>query len=112
MIKTGDIVLVEDKKLPRVRWRLGLVTDLFKGEDGLIRGCKLRVTDKKGSFSYLQRPINQLCHFEVNAVTPPVELAVATKKSKPYVEKTVTEPRSRRKAAVIGELNRQISKQV
>lgn len=64
-VKVGDVVLIEDKRLPRSRWRLGLISHLFVSKDGYVRGCKLKVHDGKNGYIYLQRPINQLCFFEV-----------------------------------------------
>ena len=42
-LKVGDIVLINDEKLPRNRWRLGKVEELIKSKDGYVRACKLRV---------------------------------------------------------------------
>ena len=64
--KVGDVVLVEEKKMPRVRWRLGIITSLFKSKDDHIRGCRLRVSDK-GRISEIQRPVNHLFYFEVSS---------------------------------------------
>ena len=68
-IKVGDVVLIEDKKISKSRWRLGLVTSLIEGKDGFVRGCKLRVRDRAKEFGTicLQRPTNQLCYLEINS---------------------------------------------
>ena len=91
----GDVVLIEDKMLPKIRWRLGVVSSLLPSKDGYVRGCKLRVHDGKGGHSYLKRPVNQLCHFEVNS---------DIKNGEP---KIAIEPRPRRKADVNRKVNYQ-----
>ena len=42
-LKIGDIVLIEEDGLPRSRWRLCKVHEVFISKDGYVRGCKLRV---------------------------------------------------------------------
>ena len=51
--------------LPRNRWKLGLVIELYEGKDGFKRGCKLRTITKTGRASYLNRPINKLYALEI-----------------------------------------------
>ena len=67
-IKVGDVVLIEEEGLPRARWRLGKVHELFKSKDGYVRGCRLKVFSEKRRVSFLNRPINKLCYFEVSSV--------------------------------------------
>ena len=120
-IQVGDVVLIEDKKLPRSRWRLGLVTNLLQSKDGYVRGCRLRVSDGKNTI-FLQRPINQLCYFEVKSegykastITDENEKTVeeendksrtVTEIPKDIIKYNVTPARPRRKAAILGELKR------
>ena len=40
-VSIGDIVLVKDVNLPRLRWKKGRITKLIKGNDGLVRGVSL-----------------------------------------------------------------------
>ena len=35
-VRVGDVVLIEEKKLLRVRWKLGIVSELIRSKDGLI----------------------------------------------------------------------------
>ena len=66
-IKVGDVVLIEDK-LPRNRWKMGVVSEVFIGKDGYTRGCKLRtVTRNSNKISYLNRPVNKLYPLEVTS---------------------------------------------
>ena len=64
-INVGDVVLIEEEGLPRCRWRLGKVHELMKSKDGYIRGCRLRVYNENRKLSFLNRPVNKLCFFEV-----------------------------------------------
>ena len=66
-VDIGDVVLISDDKIPRNQWRLGRVVELMKSKDGHIRGCKLRVHNENRRESYLNRPVNKLCFFEVTS---------------------------------------------
>ena len=37
----GDVVIIHDNK-PRLHWKLAIVEDLIKGNDGLVRGAHVR----------------------------------------------------------------------
>ena len=65
--KIGDIVLIEDD-LPRSRWRMGKIEELFKSKDGYVRACRLRVYCKNKKVAFLNRPVKKLCYFEVSGV--------------------------------------------
>ena len=54
-LKVGNLVLVVDKLLPRGRWRMGVVDDVYPGKDGLVRSVKVRTSE--GSYA---RPITKL----------------------------------------------------
>ena len=54
-LQVGDIVLVSDDRLPRLRWKLGRIQELFKGRDGLVRSALIRTS--QGVF---RRPITVL----------------------------------------------------
>ena len=66
-VRVGDVVLISDENLPRTRWRLGKVEELRTSSDGFVRGCKLRVHNEGRRVSYLNRPVNKLCYFEVSS---------------------------------------------
>ena len=63
-VQAGDVAMTHDN-LPRNRWKLGLVIELYEGKDGFKRGCKLRTITKTGRASYLNRPINKLYALEI-----------------------------------------------
>ena len=73
-LRAGDLVLITDPLLPRNRWRLGRVTKVFPGPDGLVR--KARVHTASGD---LLRPVVKLCLLEgdVDPPTSTTSLAVA-----------------------------------
>ena len=58
-LRVGDLVLITDLHLPRNQWRLGRVTKVFPGSDGLVRQVRLRT-----SSGVLTRPIVKLCLLE------------------------------------------------
>ena len=58
-LKIGDIVLLIDDDIPRNRWLLGRVLEVFKGSDGNVRTVKVKTGQ-----TTLIRPINKLCLLE------------------------------------------------
>ena len=67
-IKVGDIVLIHEDNQPRVKWRMGRVTDLHYGNDNLVRSVALRT-----STGYTNRPIRKLYHLESADSVPTTE---------------------------------------
>jgi len=62
-VSVNDLVLVCDEQLSRGKWPLGLVLEVNKGRDGLVRSCKVRVNG-----SVKLRPITMLCVLEQETV--------------------------------------------
>ena len=61
----GDVVLIkEDKPAPRTQWRICKVIKLVTGQDGLVRGSKLKVLAKGGKQTIIHRPVQKLIAFE------------------------------------------------
>ena len=58
-LRAGDIVLVCDENTPRGQWPMGVIEDVFKGRDSLVRSVTLRLGQKQ-----LTRPIAKLCLLE------------------------------------------------
>ena len=56
----GDVVFIHDDCLPRLRWNLRLVSELFTGADGLARSVRLRT--KNGETN---RPFTKIYPLEV-----------------------------------------------
>ena len=60
-VAVGDVVLIHDN-VPRNQWKMGVVANLHKGKDGLVRSVSLRVP----SGNELSRPIEKLYPLEVS----------------------------------------------
>ena len=58
-IAVNDLVLVCEETSTRGHWPLGLIQEVSKGRDGLVRSCKVRVN---GTVKI--RPVTQLCLLE------------------------------------------------
>ena len=100
----GQVVLIMKDKVQRVNWRMGVITQLIKGEDNMIRGCRIKVSDANGHVSYLKRPVNKICYFEVKSEQDSPDMPLAT-------TNTIS-ARPKRLAAMTGNLVRQITEQV
>ena len=67
-IQIGDIVIVKEDSLPRNKWSLARVEEVFRDHDDHVRRVKLAIGDKsldsKGQRThkqvYLERPIHKL----------------------------------------------------
>ena len=72
-LKKNDIVLISDDNVPRGKWLLGKVEEVYPGRDGLIR--TVSVCTKKG---VVNRPIQKLHLLEehrdvlINPITAPM----------------------------------------
>ena len=102
VIKVGDVVVIREDTVPRHRWRLGIVIELIKSNDGLVRGAKVKVDKTR---NVIRRPINCLYPTEVRAAE---QLHSNTRnvrrtKKKDVGNNNLTEAtRSKRDAAVAG----------
>ena len=61
-IKIGDVVLMRDKQVARNHWPLARVSDVKRGDDGLVRSVSLRLhsSSSKDGTRFLDRPISEL----------------------------------------------------
>ena len=55
----GDLVLIADENVPRGKWPLGRVIDVFHGNDGYVRSARVQT-----SSTILTRPVTKLCFLE------------------------------------------------
>ena len=58
-IYEGDVELIQDEKMPRARWKMGVVEKLNKSNDNKVRGPIVRYM-KNGHAQTIDRPINKL----------------------------------------------------
>ena len=58
--KVGEVLLIKSEDKNRGKWRIGVVTDLVKGRDGVVRAAKLRV-----GTSCIERAVQQLFPLEL-----------------------------------------------
>ena len=55
--KVGDVVIIHEDYVPRSVWRLGVIVELIRSKDGLVRGARVRV-GKTGTV--VSRPVTKL----------------------------------------------------
>lgn len=60
----GDLVLITNENQPPAMWVMGRITDVYTGEDGLVRSCKVRTANTE-----LVRPVQKLCLLPLRAET-------------------------------------------
>ena len=60
-VSKGDVVLIHDHIRKRNQWKMGVVTTLYPGKDGLVRSVTLRTS----SGQELNRPIEKLYPMEI-----------------------------------------------
>ncbi|XP_050394219.1 uncharacterized protein LOC126812082 [Patella vulgata] len=60
-LRIGDLVLVCEDNVPKNQWLLGRVTDVFPGNDNLVRNVEVKTKN-----SVLKRPILKLCLLEAH----------------------------------------------
>ena len=62
----GDIVLIKEDILPRMRWRKGKVINVIRGRDNLIRGVELEVYQPNLNKTVrINRPLQHIVPFEI-----------------------------------------------
>ena len=65
-LMVNDIVIIHDEGLVRGQWKLGLIKEIFAGEDGLVRKVSLKTAKRE----ILERPIHKLVYL---CRCPPIE---------------------------------------
>ncbi|KRY26024.1 hypothetical protein T03_12737, partial [Trichinella britovi] len=53
--QVGDIVLIDECNVPKNKWKLGKIIELYPGKDGIARTAKLRT-----SIGFIKRPTAKL----------------------------------------------------
>ena len=63
----GDVVIVQDENNPRRNtWKIAIVEQLVKGQDGETRGAKVGKASRKGKPEILNRPLQKLYPLEIH----------------------------------------------
>ncbi|PFX28961.1 hypothetical protein AWC38_SpisGene6275 [Stylophora pistillata] len=65
LVNVGEVVLIKSDDKNRGKWKVGIVTELIKGRDGVVRGAKLRT-----GTSHLERAVQQLYPLELSCDRP------------------------------------------
>ena len=99
LIKVNDIVIVHDENRSRSLWRLGRVMHLVCGNDGKVRGAKVKVAER-GKPTMLRRPIQKLYPIEIgNQDITQQKVDMGSTTIQPQKEESITQ-RPRRAAAI------------
>jgi hypothetical protein len=59
--RADDVVIIQSDERSRGKWPLGVVDELYKGHDGVVRAVKLRAGK-----TYLERAVNHLYPLELS----------------------------------------------
>ena len=107
-IRNGELVIIKDERYRRSFWKMGRVIELIKSKDGIVRSVNVRVAPCNGT-TILKRPLQLLIALEVNVedervLTRTDKMEIVAKNSESL--NTSRPIRSRRNAAVIGEIVR------
>ena len=108
VIKIGDVVVIGEDVVPRHRWRLGIVVELNKSNDGLVQGAKVKVGKTR---NVIRRPVYCLYPTDVRVAEQlRCNIRNVRKAKKDVGNNNSTEvARSKRDAAVAGELRRRLN---
>jgi hypothetical protein len=60
-LNIGDVVIIKSDEKNRAKWQLGIVEELFKGRDGVVRAVRLRA-----GMNFLERPPIHLYPLELS----------------------------------------------
>ena len=112
----GDVVIVFDDKQPRQLWKLGRIVELVKSRDDEIRGAKVKLSKTK---NIIGRAVNRLYPVEVfinakkdddqtNEIVHEIEDVINNNDDDELDNSKYVKKRSRREAAVLGEIKRRI----
>ena len=92
----GDVVVIkDDKRVPRTKWKHGRVESLLIGRDGIVRGAVLRTYQENGKTILIKRALQRLIPLEIT--------------NNQLDDEQLPPERTRREAAVTGEIIRQLT---
>ena len=62
----GDIVLIKENNIPRMKWRKGKIIKLIHGKDGLVRGVEICIYQRElNKTTTIKRPVQLIVPFEI-----------------------------------------------
>ena len=64
-IEKGDLVLIYEENTKRGFWKTGIVEEVIKGTDGVVRGAEVRKIGR-GKHEILKRPLQKLFPLEIS----------------------------------------------
>ena len=111
-ISVGDVVILKNDSTKRLFWRLAIVQELLTGDDGKVRAAVIKVTDDQNKLRLLRRSIQHLIPIEVRDCDEVSTTPISTSSNNDPVstKEVATMTRSRRQAAVVGEVSRRLNK--
>ena len=110
-VSIGDIVLVKDVNLPRLRWKKGRITKLTKGNHGLVRGVSLdTVVSITNKTQYINRSLQHIIPLELNDTQQSNKNVEIIDNDNSELAIRSDEPRPRRVAAVNADILRRLRK--
>ena len=80
-INVGEVVQIHEDMIPRMKWKLGIIVDVYKGPDGVVRSAQLRT--KNG---LTNRPVSKLYPLEIMANDVELEDNNVTSQSAPQAK--------------------------
>ena len=106
-INTGDIVILRNDYAKRCFWKLCKVVELLKGRDGSVRAARVQVASADGNKKVLNRALKFLIPLEIRASSTSCHNnSPAQKTAQAPTQLSQRNTRSKRAAAVIGEIAR------
>ena len=94
-LKEGGIVIIKSDEKYRGKWKIRIVNQLFKSQDGVIRGGRVRAGK-----SHLEQPIECLYPLELNSDVNPVKSNTNIDETELNIEAKVFRPK-RNNAAIV-----------
>ena len=68
-VSVGEVVIVRDEQLPCGLWKLGIVQEVLKGRDGLVRAAIIKISSPNRPCSILKRPVQFLYPLEISSAS-------------------------------------------
>ncbi len=76
-------MIVKDNHLPHSQWKLGIVREIMKGQNGLTRAATAKVASRDRQHSMLRRPIQLLYLLEIHSASTETSPSVSLLRPEP-----------------------------